>query len=165
MADKAMDVYLNDHLAGATLGTDLAEQIQSRNAGTPLGELMETLAPQIQEDREALVSLMAQLGTTRNPVKQASAWVTEKATRAKFAGITSGQPELGTFMALESLTLGVKGKLGLWRTLAEVSDQHPAIASAGLKELIDRARAQYKLLERERLRAGALVFSHVHVGA
>jgi hypothetical protein len=40
MADKAMVVYLNDHLAGVMLGSDLAEQIRSRNRGTPLGELM-----------------------------------------------------------------------------------------------------------------------------
>ena len=164
MAHKAMNVYLNDHLAGATLGTDLSKQIQSHNAGTPLGELMQSLAPEIEEDRQALIALMARMGTSRNPVKQASAWVTEKATRAKFAGITSGEAELGTFMALESLTLGVKGKLGLWRTLAEVSDQHPAIASVGLNELIDRARTQYELLESERLRAGARVLSHAQVG-
>jgi hypothetical protein len=50
MSDKAMDVYLNDHLAGAMLGSDLAQQIQSRNQGTPLGELMQALAPQIEED-------------------------------------------------------------------------------------------------------------------
>ena len=45
MADKAMDVYLNDHLAGAMLGSDLAEQIRSQNQRTPLGELMGVLAP------------------------------------------------------------------------------------------------------------------------
>jgi hypothetical protein len=47
MADNAIDVYLNDHLAGATLGSDLAEQIQARNHGTALGQLIELLAPQI----------------------------------------------------------------------------------------------------------------------
>ena len=40
MADKAIDVYLNDHLAGAVLGSNLAEQIRSQNKGTALGELM-----------------------------------------------------------------------------------------------------------------------------
>jgi hypothetical protein len=38
MADRAMDVYLNDHLAGATLGSNLAEQIRDRHEGTPLGD-------------------------------------------------------------------------------------------------------------------------------
>src|SRR4029077_16881630 len=54
MADKAMDVYLNDHLAGAMLGSDLAEQIRDQNQNTPLGELMQSLAPQIEEDRQTL---------------------------------------------------------------------------------------------------------------
>jgi hypothetical protein len=37
MPDRAIHVYMNDHLAGATLGADLAEQICSRHADTPLG--------------------------------------------------------------------------------------------------------------------------------
>ena len=110
MADKPMDVYLNDHLAGAMLGSDLAEQIQKENEGTPLGDLMATLAAQIEEDRETLIDLMERMGTSKNPVKQATTWLAEKASRPKFSGMTSGEPEVGTFMALESLTLGVEGK-------------------------------------------------------
>jgi hypothetical protein len=159
MAHKAMDVYLNDHLAGAMLGSNLAEQIRSRNRGTPLGELMEWLAPQIKEDRQPLIGLMQRIDASKSPVKQAGAWITEKASRLKFWGLTSGERELGTFMAVESLGLGVLGKLSLWRALAQVADQHPAIASVDLDELIDRAQNQYDLLERERLAAGRRVLA------
>lgn len=110
MADKAMNVYLNDHLAGAMLGSDLAEQLQEQNEGTALGDLMSSLAAQIEEDREMLIDLMDRMGTSKNPVKQATTWLAEKASRPKFSGLTSGEPEFGTFMALESLTLGVEGK-------------------------------------------------------
>ncbi len=165
MADKPMDVYLNDHLAGATLGSDLAEQIQDQNENTPLGELMHSLAPQIEEDRQTLIGLMQRMDTAKSPVKQAGAWVTEKASRAKFAGLTSGEPQLGRLMAIESLALGVLGKLSLWRALAQVADQHPAIASIDLNELIDRAQTQYDLLERERLVASRRALSHAHAAA
>ena len=165
MADKAMDVYLNDHLAGAMLGRDLADQIRSHNEGTSLGELMGQLAPQIEEDRQTLITLMANINSSKNPVKQAGAWVTEKASRLKFLGISSGEPELGTFMALESLALGVQGKLALWTALKQVTDQHPAVASVNLDELINRAEAQYFLLERERLTAGARALSSIPVAA
>jgi hypothetical protein len=165
MTHKAMQVYLNDHLAGAMLGSDLAEQIQSRNQHTPLGELMQSIAPQIEEDRQTLIGLMERMGTPKNPVKQAGAWVTEKASRVKFRGLISGGPELGTFMAVESLALGVQGKLSLWRALQQVADQHPAIASVNLDELIDRAQTQYDLLEPERLAAGRLALSHAHAAA
>jgi hypothetical protein len=155
MADNAIDVYLNDHLAGAMLGSDLAEQIEAQNHGTALGELMESLAPQIEQDRQTLIELMQQMESSKNPVKQATAWIAEKASRAKFNGMTSGEPELGTFMALETLALGVQGKACLWKSLQQVADQHPPIASMNLDELIERAHAQYAALEHERLAAGA----------
>jgi hypothetical protein len=162
MADKAMDIYLNDHLAGAMLGSNLAEQIRSHNRGTPLGELMGSLAPQIEQDRQTLIGLMQRIDTSKNPVKQAGAWITEKASRVKFRGLTSGEPELGTFMAVETLALGVWGKLSLWRALAQVAEQHPAIASVDLDDLIARAQNQYDLLERERLAAGRRALAHLH---
>ena len=154
MADNPLDVYLNDHLAGAMLGSDLAEQIRSQNEGTALGQLMESLAPQIDQDRQTLIELMQQLDSSKNPVKQATAWIAEKASRVKFSGMTSGEPELGRFMALETLTLGVRGKACMWTALRQVADQHPAIASLDLDELINRARTQEDALERERLVAG-----------
>jgi len=153
MPHKAMDVYLNDHLSGATLGADLAEQIRSRSQNTPLGDLMQTLAPQVGEDRQTLIALMERLGTPKNPAKQAGAWIAEKAARVKFGGLTSGDDEIGELMAVESITLGVKGKLGLWEALGQVADQHPGIAALDLDELIARAKAQYDALERERLAA------------
>jgi hypothetical protein len=165
MADKAMDVYLNDHLAGAMLGSDLAEQIRDQNEGTPLGELMQSLAPQIEEDRQTLIGLMQRMDSSKSPVKQAGAWVTEKVSRAKFGGLTSGAPQLGTFMAIESLALGVLGKLSLWTALAEVADQHPAIASVDLNELIDRAQTQYDRLEAQRLAASRRALSHAQAAA
>lgn len=61
-----MDVYLNDHLGGATLGCDLAEQIRQRHEGTPLGDLMGSIAPQIEEDRQTLMRLMERMGTSTN---------------------------------------------------------------------------------------------------
>ena len=154
MADKAIDVYLNDHLAGAMFGTDLAEQIQARSEGTPLGDVMTSIAPQIEEDRQTLIDLMEQMGTSKNPVKQATTWVAEKVSRVKFGGESSGEPELGIFMALESLTLGVSGKLALWKALGQVADQYEPLAALNLEQLADRARSQLEALERERLAAG-----------
>ena len=111
------------------LGTDLAEHIKAQSHGTPLGLVMESLAPQIEQDREALIELMRSWSSSTNPVKQATSWVVEKASRVKFSGMTSGDPELGTFMALEALALGVRGKACMWTALKQVADEHAPIAS------------------------------------
>jgi hypothetical protein len=154
MADRAIHLYLNDHLAGATLGRDLAEQIRQQHDGTPLGDVMGPIAMQIDEDREVVLELMDKLQTSPNPVKQATGWVAEKASRVKFSGALAGHREFGEFMALESLALGVQGKASLWRALKEVADQYPPLQSTNLDDLIGRAEAQYATIERERLAAG-----------
>lgn len=154
MADRAIDIYLNDHLAGSTLGRDLAEQIRQRHEGTPLGEVMAPIATQINEDRDALLELMDKIGTSKNPIKQATGWVTEKASRVKFSGALEGDRDYGEFMALESLALGVQGKASLWRTLKEVADEYPALRWMNLDELLSRAESQYATIERERLARG-----------
>ena len=92
---EPLDVYLNDHLGGAMLGGDLAEQIRDQSEGTPLGEVMTRLAAEIEEDRDTLVELMERVGASRNPVKQVTGWVAEKASRVKFSGATSGDPTSG----------------------------------------------------------------------
>ena len=115
---------------------------------------MGSIATQVEEDRQTLLDLMERMGTSKNPVKQTLGWVAEKASRAKFSGIASREPEHGAFMAIESLTLGVEGKKSMWTALKEVTSQYPVLASTNLDELIDRAEAQHTALERERVAAG-----------
>ena len=155
MADNPVDVYLNDHLGGAMLGSDLAKQIRDQSEGTPLGDVMKTIAADIEEDRETLLELMDQMGTSRNPIKQVGGWMAEKASRVKFSGVGSGDPDHGLFMALEILRLGVAGKKCLWLALEQVRDKHAPLATIDLPRLIERASNQEQTLERERMAAGA----------
>jgi hypothetical protein len=153
MTDRALDVYLNDHLAGATFGSALAEQILKRHEHTPLGDLMNSLAREIKEDRQTLIKLMEQLDVSKNPFKQATGWLAERVSLVKFSGVGSGEPDHGAFMALETLTLGVEGKRSLWKALKQVQSQYPPLSAGSLDALIDRADAQHAALERERLGA------------
>jgi hypothetical protein len=67
------------------------------------------------DDRLTLLELMERIGVSRNPVKQATGWVAETVSRAKFNGTVSGEQEQGAFLTLESLVLRVKGKASMWK--------------------------------------------------
>jgi len=153
MDQDALATYLNDHLSGATLGVDHARQIAENNEGTELGEVMTLLHAEIEQDRDTLIDLMERLDISQNPVKKAGAWIMEKAGRPKFDGTTSGDEQLGTYLALETMSLGVAGKLSLWEALNVVRDQYPPIAEIDLAALIQRAKSQRATLEEQRLRA------------
>jgi hypothetical protein len=151
MATKALETYLNDHLAGSRLGVDLAERLREMTEGTPREATMASLATEIAEDRDKLAELMERVGATENQVKQATAWVAEKASRLKLSGVGSGDDDYGLFLSLETLSLGVAGKLGLWEALLQQAPGRDGLDPAELETLATRARKQREVLERERL--------------
>ena len=117
-----------------------------------------SIAAEIELDRQSLLGLMERMGTSPNPVKQATGWLAEKVSRVKFA--TTMSDDDGAFMALETLAMGVEGKASMWRALKEVAGEYPSLATTNLDELIDRAEAQAAILERERLAAGRQALSN-----
>jgi hypothetical protein len=155
LINKPLDVYLNDHLAGARFGSDLARRLAGRMDATA----MNAVAQDIEEDRQTLQQLMDRLGTSRNPVKQAATWVAEKVSHVKLSGLTAGHREFGLFMALEALSLGIEGKHSLWVALADVADHYPALGEIDLTALRERAAAQRRVVEAERAAAARRAFT------
>ena len=90
MAEKLLSIYLNDHLAGSTLGVELSRRARSANEGTPLGEWLAELTREIEEDRATLERLMDTLGVRRDHLKNKGAWIAEKAGRLKLNGQITG---------------------------------------------------------------------------
>ncbi|MGH8900486.1 MAG: hypothetical protein ACRDYA_02110 [Egibacteraceae bacterium] len=150
---KALDVYLNDHLAGATGGCELALRCQADYEGTPQGEVFAELATEIEEDRQTLEALMERLGTAKNPIKQAATLLMEKLSRVKLGGSSSAETDPSRLLMLETLYLGVEGKACLWRSLKQVAGNYTAMASTDFDTLIKRAETQKGRLEQERMAA------------
>src|SRR5207248_1584660 len=81
------------------------------------------------------------------------AWLTEKLSRGKFALAARSHPALALLEGLESLGLGIQGKLALWYALAEVAPPDPRLAGYPYQALEARAVLQHAAVERERLAA------------
>ncbi len=155
---KGLETYLNDHLAGAAAGSDLASKISSEYADTPYGLFLAELARKIEQDKSTLEGLMERLGIQRNPLKQAAGWIVEKVSRLKLSETMTGDQDLKRLLEFEMLSLGIEGKLSMWRTLIEVSGSHAELAATDLAGLAKRAEAQRSDLEDRRLQVahGAL---------
>ena len=140
-------IYLNDHLAGATAGVELARRAASNNRGSDYGRVLSAVARDIEQDRATLEALMERLGVGRDRVKTAAAWAAEKAGRLKLNGHLLSYSPLSRLEEIEFLLLGVSGKLAMWRALDH------AIGGIELQELEARAESQRERLEGLRLRA------------
>jgi hypothetical protein len=153
MDRKLLGIYLNDHLAGASGGRELAARAASSNQGTEYGDFLSRLRGEIEEDREELAELMRRLDIGEDRLKQAAAWAAEKAGRLKLNGSVTSYSPLSRLVELEGLALGVSGKQSMWKVLREVAEGEPALAEVDLQRLIDRAQGQLDGLEEQRRRA------------
>jgi len=139
---KLLGTYLNDHLAGSTVGLELAKRARGSNEGNEYGAVLERISKEIEEDRETLQRLMTSLEIKRDRPKVALAWTAEKFGRLKPNGRILSYSPLSRLIELESLALGIAGKRSLWEALGEVADQDARLDATELKQLADRAERQ-----------------------
>jgi len=156
MNEKLRAIYLNDHLAGATAGTELARRAAGSNEGTELGSFLGGLAGEIDEDRKALEEVMDRLGVRADPLKRTFAWGAEKLGRLKPNGQLLGYSPLSRLVELEGLHIGVAGKLSLWQVLRATSSAE--LDGVDLDRLVARAERQLAALEPFRLGAAREAF-------
>jgi hypothetical protein len=153
---KLLGTYLNDHLAGATVGVELSRRAASNNQGSDLGAFLERLAGEIEEDRETLHQVMVALDVGKDRLKVAAGWVGEKAGRLKPNNRLFSYSPLSRLVELEGLALGVEGKRSMWQVLAELDE--PGLAKFDFERLLARARTQRDQLQERRLAAGLDAF-------
>lgn len=151
--------YLNDHLAGSVGALELLDRLIDTYKGKPLERFFTDLRKEIDADQETLKELIANLGEEESTVRKAGAWVMEKFSRLKIQLGREGEEEMGLFLALEGLALGIHGKRSLWRALAVAAEGRPRLRNRDYVELERRAVEQHDRVEAKRLEVAREVFS------
>lgn len=137
-----LEIYLQDHLAGATAGAERADRLATAEAGSPSGPALATLALEINEDRDALIAVMSSVGVGPSRLKMGVASLAEKVGLLKLNGRISGRSPLSTIVEVEAMRMAVCGKRSLWETLRAASPP----TDVDLDALIARADAQLDVL-------------------
>jgi hypothetical protein len=155
---KRLRIFLQDHLAAATAGLELAKRTRGANEGTDYGEPLARLADEIEADRRALEATLVDLGFGPDRPKNLGAWAGEKVGRLKLNGQLKGYSPLSRVLELEGLIAGISAKLSLWRILVEVAAEEPRLDTDHLRRLIDRGEAQRRTVEELRTLAAREAF-------
>lgn len=146
-------IYLNDHLAGAAGGVNLARRLAGSHKGTAAEQELADIARQVADDRDALLAIMGQLGIGRTYYKESLATVVERIGRLKLNGSVLQRSPLSSVVELEGMVLAVTAKGAGWRSLRALADTESRLDPARLDALIQRADAQLATLERLRIQA------------
>ncbi len=157
--ENLLGVYLNDHLAGSTTGTNLARRMAaSAKPGTERATVLNSLVTEITEDRSALLKFMTSLGIPIRGYKVFAAWAGEKAGRLKLNGHLLTRSPLSDLEEAEILRLAVEGKAAGWRTLRTLAERDSRLDAGRLDELLARADDQSRRLEALRSSTAKRVF-------
>ena len=148
-----LQIYVNDHRAGAAGGLALVRRSRDSNQGTSLGDTLRVIADEIEEDAATLDRIAQHLGLRPNPVKQVAVQIAERIGRLKLNGRLRGYSPLSRVLELEGLLAGIDAKRKLWLALRTLVPDGE-IAGIDLCALSERAESQ-----RERL------ISHHHEAA
>lgn len=138
-----LSIYLNDHLAGATAGLELARRVRDANReDETFGPPLVDICAEIEADRQTLVDLMGRLEVRRDPLKPVAAWAVEKLGRLKLNGQLTGYSPLSRQVELEGLLIGITGKHQMWKALGHtLGSRAGEVDFARLAERAERQRA------------------------
>jgi hypothetical protein len=155
MSDS-LAIYLQDHLAGAAYAIDLLEFMRDQHKNDELGQFAASLLLDIKADRDVLQQVIVRVGSGSSVVKELTAWLGEKVGRLKLRHHAGDG--LGLFESLEFLSLGITGKLKLWRALDVATTSNPRLRGLDFHQLAARAEVQDAQAEKWRLQVAHTVF-------
>lgn len=158
MRTERLTTYLNDHLAGSVAAVELLNHLIERHTALGWAGFLSELRAEIEADQASLRDVLQRLGEEGSAMKNAAAWVGEKLSVARRTFSPGYDARLALLEELETIALGVQGKLGLWRALTIVAPSYPALRGLDLARLEQRARDQHERVETHRLAAASAAF-------
>lgn len=141
-----VELYLSDHLTGATAGMERVVRMEGDFVDTPVYKQIATVADSIRRERSLLQQIIHDLGFKQKPYRQALAWVGERAGRVKLNNRIISRSPMTLVLEAELMRSAVIGKLGGWQTLHDNAEDLGLDATI-FAELQDQAQEQIKLLD------------------
>jgi hypothetical protein len=156
MSDS-LSTYLHDHLAGSNFAIELLEGLRDHYHYEELGVFAAALLVDVLQDKEVLQGISDRVGSSHLDLKQAAAWLSEKASKVKLGH--DDKERLGTFEALETLELGISGKLALWQILPVIATIDSRVPALDFSRLAARAQEQIIRVEQHRKQVALSAFA------
>jgi hypothetical protein len=151
-------IYLKDHLAGSEAALEILDHLERTHGTGIVGDMVRRLRPEFMVERKELGRLLDEIDGSTSVPRRVVGWLSEKALELKLIADDPGDGSLRLLEAVETLKLGVHGKLGLWRALAANEQLVPVLATVQYEPLIRQAEAQEALIEFVRLDAARSAF-------
>src|ERR1041384_8638219 len=100
-----LEVYLQDHYAGAVGAIELLDHLSKTHEKEPFGSFLRILLTDIRIDHQTLERLMNDLSIEESKIRDGGAWMAEKFGRVKLGFPGGDRDELRLFQAMETILI------------------------------------------------------------
>lgn len=145
-AKDLLELYLSDHLTGATAGANRIERMAEDFVDTPVYPQLAQLAQDIRAERAFLANLIQDLGLKRKPYRQALAWAGERVGRLKGNGRVLERSPMTMLLETDLMRSAINGKVGIWQVLRDHA-QDLGLDRGVFEKLIEAYEIQQGLLD------------------
>jgi hypothetical protein len=153
-----LEIYLDDHRAGAAGGLQLAYRLYRNNSRGPWAVELEEFTHQIERDSRTLAQIREALGMEGGRLKAVAALAGERIGRLKLNGHLLGYSPLSRVVEVEAMMSGVLAKRRLWASLGAAQTSFPELERFDFEGLGAEAESQLDLLTRVHRWAAGLAF-------
>ena len=108
MNSRHLTNYLKDHFAGSVAAIELLDHLISSHRGKTHEQFFIQLRQEVDEDQEVLSGLLHDLDADSGPVRNTTAFLSEKLTRVKLLLEDPSGGHLARLEKLEALALGMQ---------------------------------------------------------
>src|SRR5699024_6430162 len=107
-----LELYLNDHLTGATAGRARIRHMVQEYADLPIHDALRELADDLEEEHERLTRVITELGLTVKRYRQVPAAIGERLGRLKLNNRLFGRSPMSPLLEVELLRGAVNANSG-----------------------------------------------------
>jgi hypothetical protein len=163
---KLLHRYLEQHMAGSVAGIEHAKRMAHLEAGSELGQTLQSLIGELEQESQRLRELARHVGAdTKAPVKEGLAWLAEKVARVMVDARVASRSPIARVLDLELMVSAVAGKRALWEALSILGEIDPRLPKPELDQLIAAASAQQETLLRLHRSAVRVAFADLRAEA
>lgn len=141
-----LEIYLDDHWAGAGAGAALAHRLSRHNHATEWGSKLAWLASQVEQDQRTLNEIRTALGFDGGTLKRRAAQVGERLGRLKLNGRVLGYSPLSRLVEAEAMMTVVGAKHRLWGALGQSVAEYEPLTRFDFGQLAASAEKQLEIL-------------------
>jgi hypothetical protein len=149
MPTKTLQVYLNSHRSGGVVARSVVDSLRRSGDGGLAAE-MDWLRGQLAEDLSTLERVMERLAVPTSRLHSVGARIAGQTAVARMSARRAQSPAGGELLGLETLAVGIQGKLALWRSLRAAAPDR--LGDVDLGTLIERGVTQFDRVEALRVK-------------